>query len=382
MIPFIDLEAQKTQLGSRVEEAISRVIAHGKFIMGPEVAELEARLAKFCGVRHAVSCASGTDALFLALLAKNVGRGDAVFVPSMTFVSTAEVVVLAGATPVFVDVCKDTFNIDIESLKKAIAVAKAKGLTPKVIAPVDLFGLPADYNALHVVAQQHGMWILSDAAQSFGARYKGKRVGTLGEVTATSFFPAKPLGCYGDGGAVFTDDEGLARIMESLRVHGKGEDKYDNVRVGMNARLDTMQAAVLLVKLDIYEDEIIRREQAARRYQQLLKDVVQVPFIPEGCESVWAQFTILLPEHCNRDAIAKHMQKDGIPTAVYYPKPLHRQSAYTQFPAAEASLPVSEMLSERVLSLPMHPYLEEAVQVRIAESLSRALQQSQLRKAS
>lgn len=382
MIPFIDLEAQKARLGSRANDAIARVIAHGKFIMGPEITELEAKLASFCGVKHAVSCASGTDALFLALLAKGIGQGDAVFVPSMTFVSTAEVVVLAGATPVFVDVQPDTFNMDVASLKQAIAVAKAQGLAPKAIIPVDLFGLPADYDAINKIAAEHNMWVMGDAAQSFGARCNGKRVGSLAEVTASSFFPAKPLGCYGDGGAVFTDDKGLANIMESLRVHGKGEDKYDNIRVGVNARLDTMQAAVLLAKLEIYPEEIELRQRAAMRYQGMLEGVVQTPFIPEGYQSVWAQYTVVLPEGYNRDDVMKRMHSDGVPTMVYYPKPLHRQTAYTQFPKAQAALPVSEMLAARVLSVPMHPYLTEEVQARIAGSLKAALQQSSLRKAS
>jgi dTDP-4-amino-4,6-dideoxygalactose transaminase len=374
MIPFIDLEAQKARLGDSVERAIKRVLDHGKFIMGPEIGELEQKLAAFTGAKYAISCSSGTDALLLALMAKGVGEVDAVFVPSFTFVSTAEVVVLTGATPIFVDVLPETFNICPESLERGIDEARKLGLTPKCVIPVDLFGLPADYNAIKSLAEKHGLWVLADAAQSFGGTYHGKRVGSLAEVTATSFFPAKPLGCYGDGGAVFTDDKELASVMESIRVHGKGADKYDNVRVGVNARLDTIQAAVLIEKLGIYEDEIERRQSVARYYQRTLAGFVQVPLIPQSLQSVWAQYTVVLPENAPREEIMQAMHRQGVPTMVYYPKPLHLQTAYKHFPKADKQLKVSESLASRVLSLPMHPYLENDVQDRIVGALAGALE--------
>ncbi len=382
MIPFIDLEAQKAKLGDSAERAIKRVLDHGKFIMGPEVADLENQLSAFTGAKHVISCSSGTDALLLALMAKGVGEVDAVFVPSFTFVATAEVVVLTGATPIFVDVLPDTYNICPDSLERGIEVARRLGLTPKVVIPVDLFGLPADYAALRSIADKHGLWILADAAQSFGATCHGKRVGTLGDITATSFFPAKPLGCYGDGGAVFTDDAGIAAIMDSIRTHGKGSDKYDNVRIGVNARLDTIQAAVLLAKLAIYPEEIERRQLAARHYNRMLVNFVQVPLVPQPMQSVWAQYTVVLPEGAPRSDIMQRMHKAGVPTMVYYPKPLHLQTAYKHFPKADKQLSASESLAGRVLSLPMHPYLETATQDRIVAALAEALNGAALRDAS
>ena len=293
-IPFIDVGAQRRRLGRAVDDAIARVTEHCQFIQGPEVAEFEARLAEFCGARYAVGCASGTDALMLVLMAKGIGPGDAVICPAFTFCATAEVVVLLGATPVFADVDADTFNLNAASVRRAVATAKRHGLKPKALIPVDLFGLPADYDALLPVAKEEGLFVLDDAAQGFGATYKGRKLGTVAPATATSFFPAKPLGCYGDGGAVLTDDAGLVEVLKSLRVHGQGTDKYDNVRIGMTSRLDTVQAAVLIEKLKIFADEIEARDRAARRYADGLKDVSIVPVVPEGMTSVWAQYTIRL----------------------------------------------------------------------------------------
>ncbi|NWG25847.1 MAG: DegT/DnrJ/EryC1/StrS family aminotransferase [Pseudorhodoplanes sp.] len=371
-IPFIDVAAQRRRLGSAVDEAVARVLGHCQFLMGPEVFEFERQLAAFCGARHALSCASGTDALILVLMAKDIGPGDAVFCPAFTFCATAEAAALLGATPVFVDVHAETFNMDADSLKAAIATARKLGLRPKAVIPVDLFGLPADFDAIAPVARAENLFILDDAAQGFGATYKGRRLGTFGDATATSFFPAKPLGCYGDGGAVLTDDDALLERLKSHRVHGGGTDKYDNVRLGMTARLDTIQAAVLIEKLKIFEDEIAARDRVARRYAEGLSDVAIVPRVPEGRTSVWAQYTIRLAPG-TRDRLADDLKAQGIPTAIYYPKPLHRQQAYKQYPVAGNGLPVTDRLADEVISLPMHAYLEPDVQDRVIEAVRRAL---------
>jgi dTDP-4-amino-4,6-dideoxygalactose transaminase len=348
------------------------VLAHGRYIMGPEVAELEAQLAAFCGARHAISCASGTDALALALMAKGIGPGDAVLVPAFTFVATAEPVAWLGAVPVFVDVLEDTFNVDPAGLEQGVRAAEAAGLRPRAVIAVDLFGQPAAYDAIEEICTRHGLWLLADAAQSFGASWRERRVGTLAPVTATSFFPAKPLGCYGDGGCVLTDDDDLAEAMRSLRIHGQGEDKYDNVRIGVNGRLDTLQAAILLEKLTIFADEIAARQVVAARYNEGLQEVARVPRTVAGATSVWAQYTLRI-EDGSRDALAGALKAQGIPTAVYYPKPLHRQSAYRGFPVAGNGVPVAERLSDEVLSLPMHPYLEATTQARVIDALRQAL---------
>ncbi|MFZ5693682.1 MAG: DegT/DnrJ/EryC1/StrS family aminotransferase [Pseudomonadota bacterium] len=371
-IPFIDVAAQRRRLGTAIDEATTRVLNHCQFLMGPEVAAFESQLAAFCGAKHAVSCSSGTDALVMVLMAKGIGRGDAVFCPTFTFCATAESVALVGATPVFVDVHADTFNIDVESLKSAIATAKGKGLKPKAVIPVDLFGLPADHDAVAAIADAEKLFVLDDAAQGFGGTYKGRAVGTFGVATATSFFPAKPLGCYGDGGAILTDDDELFAVLKSVRVHGGGADKYDNVRLGLTARLDTIQAAVLIEKLKIFRDEIETRNRVAARYNEALKDVATVPVAPDGYGSVWAQYTIRLAAG-RREAVARALQAEGIPTAIYYAKPLHKQTAYRDFPVAEAGLPVSERLADQVISLPMHAYLDEATQDRIVDAVRRAL---------
>jgi dTDP-4-amino-4,6-dideoxygalactose transaminase len=314
-----------------------------------------------------------TDALVLVLMAKGIGPGDAVICPSFTFCATAEVVALLGATPVFADVDEATFNIDPGSLERAIAKARRLGLKPKAVIPVDLFGLPADHDAIAAIAAAESIFILDDAAQSFGATYHGRPLGTFGLATSTSFFPAKPLGCYGDGGAIFTDDDDLAALLVSLRVHGQNAaDKYDNVRVGLTGRLDTMQAAVLLEKLKIFPDEIGARNAAAERYGNALGNVAGVPRVPEGHTSVWAQYTIRV-EPGRRAALVAALKDDGIPTAIYYPKPLHRQTAYERCPYAEGGLPVSDRLAEEVISLPMHAYLDEPTQDRIIDAVQRAL---------
>jgi dTDP-4-amino-4,6-dideoxygalactose transaminase len=371
-IPFIDVAAQRRRLGRAIDDAIGRVLTHCQFLMGPEVAAFETALADFCGARHTVSCASGTDALVLVLMAKQVGPGDAVFCPAFTFCATAEAVALVGATPVFADVEAGSFNLDVASLKRAVLSARKAGLKPKAIIPVDLFGLPADHDAIAAVAAAENMFVLDDAAQAFGATYKGRKLGTLALATATSFFPAKPLGCYGDGGAILTDDDGLAEILKSLRVHGQGSDRYDNVRIGMTARLDTIQAAVLIEKLRIFPDEIAARQRIARRYSDALSEVAAVPRVGNDETSVWAQYTIRLTPG-RRDKFAAALKAEGVPTAVYYPIPLHRQQAYRHYPVAEGGLGVSEQLAGEVISLPMHAYLDQPTQDRIVGAVKRAL---------
>ena len=372
-VPFIDIGAQRRRLGKSIDEAVARVLTHCQFINGPEVIELEARLAEFSGAKHVVSCASGTDALLMVLMAKNIGRGDAVICPSFTFCATGEAVALTGATPVFVDVDAATFNIDATSLKNGIVAAKKQGLKPRAVIPVDLFGQSADHDAIAAVAEAEGLFVLDDAAQGFGASYKGRRLGTLGHATATSFFPAKPLGCFGDGGAIFTDDSELAETLRSIRVHGQGSDKYDNVRLGLTGRLDTMQAAILLEKLKIFDDEIAARNKVAERYARGLGNVVTVPHLAAGCSSVWAQYTIRLPKGVNRDGFAAALKAQGIPTAIYYVKSMHQQTAYRDYPVAEGGLPVSEQLSDDVISLPMHAYLDEPTQERIIRAVRGAV---------
>ena len=371
-IPFIDLAAQRDRLRPAVDRAVARVMEHCQFILGPEVTEFETALAAFGGAKYAVSCASGTDALVLVLRAREIGPGDAVICPSYTFCATAEVAVLVGATPVFADVDAETFNINAESAARAVATAKRQGLKPKMIIPVDLFGIPADHDAINKLAKAENLFVLDDAAQAFGATYKGRPLGSLTHATATSFFPAKPLGCYGDGGAVLTDDAALVEVLKSIRVHGQGTDKYDNTRIGLASRLDTIQAAVLIEKLKIFPDEIEARDRVAVRYAKGLGDVCIVPCVPEGMTSVWAQYTIRLKPGV-RDRLAAALKGQGIPTAIYYPKPVHRQQAYRHFPVADGGLPVSDRLSEEVISLPMHPYLDEPTQDRIIAAVRNEL---------
>jgi dTDP-4-amino-4,6-dideoxygalactose transaminase len=371
-IPFIDVAAQRRRLGRAIDEAVSRVLAHCQFIQGPEVRELETELAAFCGARHAIACSSGTDALRLVLMAWGIGSGDAVICPAFTFCATAEVVALCGATPVMADVEPETFNLDPANCERAVATAKKLGLTPRAIIPVDLFGLPADHDAIAAVAAAHNLLVLDDAAQSFGATYTGRKLGTLAPATATSFFPAKPLGCYGDGGAILTDDDDLAAQVKSLRVHGEGTDKYDAARIGITGRLDTIQAAILLEKLKIFPDEIVARNAVAQRYTSGLAGAAILPRVGNESTSVWAQYTIRL-EPGRRDALAAALKGQGIPTAIYYAKPLHYQAAYRGFPVGAGGVPVSERLAEEVISLPMHAYLDQQVQDRIVAAVQRAL---------
>jgi dTDP-4-amino-4,6-dideoxygalactose transaminase len=369
-IPFIDLQAQRRRLARSIDEGMQRVLAHGQFIMGPEVTQLEQALAEFCGARHVIACANGTDALNLALRAVGVGAGDAVIVPAFSFSASAEAVVIAGAAPVFCDVLPDSCNIDPRSLTAAVEMAKAAGLRPRAVMPVDLFGFPADYPAIELAAGEHDLAIVADAAQSFGARLGDRHVGTFGAITTTSFFPSKPLGCYGDGGAIFTADREAAELLRSLRSHGEGRHRYDNVRIGVNSRLDSLQAAVLLAKLSVFAEEIELRQHVAQRYNAALADLVEVPQVDNATSSVWAQYTIKLND---RDQAAAALKLAGVPTAVYYPKSLHEQPAYVGYPIVEGGLPVAESLSQRVLSLPFHPYLDAATQDYIIDQLRAAL---------
>ena len=371
-IPFIDIAAQRRRLGRAVDDAVARVLAHCQFVNGPEVRAFESGLAAFCGARHAIGCASGTDALLLVLMAWEIKPGDAVICPSFTYHATAEMVALLGAAPIIADVAPETFNLDPASCERGVATAKRLGLKPRAIIPVDLFGLPADYEAIAAIAERHDLKILDDAAQGFGATYRGKKLGTFGTATATSFFPAKPLGCYGDGGAVFTDDDALAARIKSIRLHGEGVDRSEAARIGITGRLDTIQAAVLIEKLKIFPDEIAARDRLAARYSQGLADVTVVPRVGNECTSVWAQYTIKLKPG-QRDKLAADLKAQGIPTAIYYTKPLHRQPAYRDYPIADGGVPVSEQLSGEVISLPMHAYLEEPDQNRIIGAVRKSL---------
>jgi UDP-2-acetamido-2-deoxy-ribo-hexuluronate aminotransferase len=370
-IPFVDLKAQYDHLKQHIDARIHAVLEHGQFIQGPEVRELEQALADYAGCQHVVAVGSGTDALHIALLAEGIGKGDAVFLPAFTFTATAEVVLSVGAVPVFCDVDGRDFNLVPESLEQKIAAIQASGeLNPAAVIVVDLFGLPAGYSALRDITLKYGLRLIGDGAQSFGGSYRGKKVGALADVTAASFFPAKPLGCYGDGGALLTDDEERASIYRSIGAHGKGSEKYDIVRIGMNSRLDTLQAAVLLGKLISFNDEIAAREKAAERYDERLSELVITPLRYNDRQSAWAQYGILLDD---RDRVASDLKRAGIPTAVYYPQPMHLQTAYRLFGTGEGSLPVSEALSQRILHLPMHGYLSDLDVDRIADELIRAV---------
>lgn len=373
-ISFIDLAAQQERIRDRLDRAIASVLDHGQYIMGPEVLALEKQLAAFSGARHALSCSSGTDALLIALMALGVRKSDAVLCPAFTYTATPETIALLGATPIFVDVDPDTFNVDPSGLSAGLEAARAHNLRPAGLIAVDLFGLPAEYSALASFADAHGLFVLSDAAQSFGATLDNRRVGTFGIISATSFFPAKPLGCYGDGGAIFTEDDALAARMSSIRLHGKAEgaDKYAIERIGVNGRLDTLQAAILIEKLAIFPEEIEMRQLVAGRYTAGLSDVVLTPNASTASRSVWAQYTLRIPG-ARRDAVAAQLKACGVPTAIYYPRPLHHQRAYSAFPTALGGAPVSERLCAEVLSLPMHPYLPPLQQDFIIDCVRRAV---------
>jgi len=382
---FIDLAAQQSRIKQKLDDNIQRVLAHGQYVMGPEVLELEKQLANYVGTKYAIGCASGTDALLLALMSYGIGPGDAIFTTPFTFIATAEVISLLGATPVFVDIEPQTFNLDPAALKLAVQAVqsnnpsgypvphcgardshKSRALRPKGVIAVDLFGLPADYDRINSIAVKNDLFVIADAAQSFGAEYKGRKACARGHVACTSFFPAKPLGCYGDGGMCFTDNGGLAETIHSLRVHGQGHHKYDHVRIGLNGRLDTLQAAILLAKFEIFAEEVKLRQQVAQRYTELLAPSLRAPSIPEGYLSVWGQYSILAESETYRSALQQKLKEAEIPTAIYYPKPLHLQTAFASLGYRKGNFPVSEDCATRIFSLPMHPYLKAEDQERIA----------------
>lgn len=385
---FIDLVTQQRQIREKIEANIQGVLRHGQYILGPEVKELEDILAAYVGAKHAIACASGTDALLMALMAHKVAPGDAIFTTPFTFIATAEVISLLGVTPIFVDIDPITFNIDPNKLDRAVTALNANdssiyplpgalgnelsAVIPKGIIAVDLFGLPADYDHIDAIAKKYGLFVVEDAAQSFGAEYKGKKACSFGDIACTSFFPAKPLGCYGDGGMCFTDYDHLAELIRSFRVHGKGHHKYDNVRIGINGRLDTLQAAILLAKFDIFPNEVELRRQAAKRYSELLSDnsfsIIQ-PTVPAGCTSAWAQYSVLAKDGQYRSSLQSRLKDSNIPTAVYYPKPLHLQTAFDSLRYKEGDFPVSEDCAGRIFSLPMHPYLIEEEQRKVCQGL-------------
>lgn len=374
-IPFIDLKSQFARLEGEIKKGIDRVLSDGRFIMGPDVDELEKELASFAGVNHAITCSSGTDALLMALMAKGVEPGDAVFTTPFTFIATAEVIALLGATPVFVDIDEETFNIDPAKLSEAINITeKEKKLRAAAIIPVDLFGLPADYEKIELLAKEKNLFLLEDACQGFGGEVNGRKATSFGDVGATSFFPAKPLGCYGDGGALFTNDDTLADLLKSIRSHGRGVNKYNNVRLGLNGRFDTLQAAIMRPKLAIFPEELVAREQIASRYTEKLGDAVVTPSVPKGYKSAWAQYTIRSDK---RDRIKESLDEKGIPSAVYYPKPLHLQDAFAYLEYQAERFPVSEKMSAEVLSLPMSPYLKETDMDVIVRAVKKTIAQSQ-----
>ena len=384
---FIDLVQQQSRIKNHIDNNIQKVLSHGSYIMGPEVKELESQLAQYVGVKHAIGCGSGTDALLLGLLAYNIGPGDAIFTTPFTFIATAEVISLLGATPIFVDIDSETYNIDSNKLELAIKALKSNdssihvlpsgcdisSLTPKGIITVDLFGLPSDYNEINSIAKKNNLFVIEDAAQSFGADFYGKKSCSLADIGCTSFFPAKPLGCYGDGGMCFTNDDEKADILRSLLVHGKGTHKYDNARIGLNGRLDTLQAAILLAKFQIFPEEIELRNKVAEQYSDLLSPCsdIHLPFIPDGYKSAWAQYSILSRDEIHRSKIQDELKTSGIPTAIYYPKSLHLQGAFTTLGYKKDDFPISEDKSNRILSLPMHPYLTKDEQGEISEAFKR-----------
>ena len=389
MISFIDLQSQFKRIQPELEERVIAVLRSGQYILGPEVASFEQKLAEFAKAKHAVACSSGTDALMIALMAKGIGPGDAVFTTPFTYFATAEVIALLGATPIFVDIDISTFNIDPAALAATIIalkecdiknsalpkwpVEKLRGLTPKGVITVDLFGLPADHERINTIAVEHGLFVLEDAAQGFGGEVNGRRAGTLAEVGCTSFFPAKPLGCYGDGGALFTDDDDLAELFRSIRVHGQGSDRYENVRVGITGRLDALQAAILIPKLGIFPDELSERQRVAATYEKLISsstvDVV-TPQVPDGYCSAWAQYSVLATDQAARQVILDRLKLVGVPTMIYYKKPLHLQKAFANLGYQVGDFPVSEQASDRIFSLPMHPYLDNETIAMIVEAMA------------
>ena len=370
---FIDLNAQQILLRQKIDARIASILDHGNYIMGPEVEILESNLASFCGANHVISCANGTDALQIACMALNLGPGDGVIVPSFSFAATAEAPCLVGATPIFVDSDPTTFNIDHNSINNVLKHTKNIGVQPKAIIAVDLFGLPANYPKILEIANANNLNVICDSAQGWGGSIEGQMTGTFGTITTTSFFPAKPLGCYGDGGAIFTENDKISQIIKSIRTHGKGSSKYENIRVGMNSRLDTLQAGILLEKLAVYEVEIDTRNQIASRYTTALKDLIQTPTIPDGYNSIWAQYTLRATSTQERNEIMSALTAECIPSSIYYPKPLHKQTPYKKFPLDPAGLQNSEHLAEEVFSIPMHPYLSEEDQNKVIEVIKKTL---------
>ena len=372
-IPFIDLKAQQSRIREKIDAGIANVLDNNAYIMGPPVAALETRLAEWAGTKHAVSCSSGTDALLLALHGLGLQPGQGVIVPSFTFAASCEVMPTMGAIPVFAEIDPVTFNIDPAQLSAALTAGRDAGIEVVGIIGVGLFGQPADFDSIISFARNEGLWVIDDAAQSFGARLDGRPVGSLADVTCTSFFPAKPLGCYGDGGAVFTENDEIAEIMRSCRIHGMGKDKYENVRIGMTGRLDTIQAVVLDAKLDIFASELVARQSAADLYDELLGNHVETPRVMAGATSSWAQYTIKLPASTKRARFCEKMQEAGVPTAIYYPIPMHTQPPYTGYPVANGALATTATLCDCVVALPMHPYLNAETQTKIVEAVKASL---------
>lgn len=374
---FRDLKKQYEVLKTKIDSAVEQVMLDSNYISGKQVEELELSLAEYVGVKHCITCANGTDALSLALEAWNIGPGDAVFVPDFTFFASGETVAFEGATPIFVDICEDTFNMDPKSLEDAIKAVKEEGkLRPRAVVTVDLFGQPADYDKILPIVRSNNLLLLEDGAQGFGGVIRGKRACSFGDIATTSFFPAKPLGCYGDGGAIFTDNDEWAELIRSLRIHGKGTDKYDNIRIGMNSRLDTIQAAILQVKFGAFKEyELSDTNKVADRYAEALKDVVKVPNVPEGFLSSWAQYSILLNSRAERDGLQAFLKEKGIPTMIYYPKGMHSQTAFKDSDCVKVKFPVTESVCERVLALPMHPYMDHSSQDEIIKSIKTYLKE-------
>lgn len=371
---FRDLRKQYQVLKTEMDQAMAEVLESAGYISGRQVTELEEALARYVGVKHCITCANGTDALTLALMSWGIGEGDAVFVPDFTFFSSAETVAYEGAVPVFTDILEDTFNMDPDSLERAVRAVLAEGkLTPKAVVTVDLFGLPADHDRIRQIADRYGLYILEDAAQGFGGTCQGRRAGSFGDIATTSFFPAKPLGCYGDGGAVFTDSDDWAALIRSLRIHGKGSDKYDNVRIGMNSRLDTLQAAVLLVKLKAFQKELADTDIMAEKYAEGLKDCVKVPVIPKGCGSGWAQYSILLRNGEERDRVQAYLKANDVPSMIYYQRGMHQQTAFAGYCLYGETFPVTEEVCSRVLSLPLSPYLTAEDQGKVIRLIREAV---------
>ena len=367
---FIDLKTQQLEIREKIDQRINKILDHGKYIMGPEVYELEERLADYVNVKHCISCSSGTDALLIPLLAMNIGPGDAVITTPFTYIATAEVIALVGATPVFCDIYDTTFNINPENLSRALDYSFSKNLKPKAIMPVDLFGLPARYRLIDKFAKKNNLKVIEDTAQGFGGQVKSQNAGSFGDVAGTSFFPAKPLGCYGDGGAIFTNNDELAAKMKSIRVHGGGKDKYENVRIGINGRLDTIQAAVLLEKIEIFDKELLSRNNAAKYYTQNINKMFIPPHVPDKYISSWAQYSILIPDHINRRDVIKKLNDNDIPSMVYYKLPVHIQEGYKKYKYKLGDFPISEKTSKKILSLPMHPYLSRDIQNKVIKVLN------------